>query len=243
MISYEEFYQVLHTVMADNGQGRFDTESNSRKLFLLTEHLIEVSKVMNLTAIKEEKAIILKHLADSLSVADFLPENAKMIDVGCGAGFPCLPLAICRPDLTITALDSTEKRVRYVLETAKLLELQNLTGIAARAEEAGKGALRESFDVCVARAVAELPVLAELCLPFVRRGGTFLAMKAARAPEELEKARTAITSLGGKVTAVHNIVLQGNGEEESRVIVEIQKVSCTPANLPRPFAKILKKPL
>ena len=138
MISYEEFYQVLHTVMADNGQGRFDTESNSRKLFLLTEHLIEVSKVMNLTAIKEEKAIILKHLADSLSVADFLPENAKMIDVGCGAGFPCLPLAICRPDLTITALDSTEKRVRYVSETAKLLELQNLTGIAARAEEAGK---------------------------------------------------------------------------------------------------------
>ena len=98
-------------------------ESNSRKLFLLTEHLIEVSKVMNLTAIKEEKAIILKHLADSLSVADFLPENAKMIDVGCGAGFPCLPLAICRPDLTITALDSTEKRVRYVSETAKLLEV------------------------------------------------------------------------------------------------------------------------
>ena len=243
MISYEEFSTVFHTVMADNCQGRYATEPNSRKFYTLTEHLLEVSKVMNLTAIKEERAIILKHYADSISVAEFLPENAKIIDIGCGAGFPCLPLAICRPDLTITALDSTEKRIRYVSETAMLLQLENLTGIAARAEEAGKSALRESFDVCVARAVAELPVLAELCLPFVQIGGTFLAMKAARAPEELEKARTAITSLGGKVTAVHHIVLQGNGEEESRVIVEIQKVSHTPANLPRPFAKIVKKPL
>ena len=239
MISYEEFYQVLHTVMADNCQGRFDTESNSRKLFLLTEHLIEVSKVMNLTAIKEEKAIILKHLADSLSVADFLPENAKMIDVGCGAGFPCLPLAICRPDLTITALDSTEKRVRYVSETAKLLELQNLTGIAARAEEAGKGALRESFDVCVARAVAELPVLAELCLPFVKPGGYFLAMKAAAAAEELEEAKRGIARLGGRVEKTETYDIDG----APRCVIVIRKERPTPPAYPRRYAKIKQSPL
>ena len=133
--------------------------------------------------------------------------------------------------------------MKYVLETAQLLGLQNLTGIAARAEDAGKSALRESFDVCVARAVAELPVLAELCLPFVQVGGTFLAMKAARAQEELEKARRAIARLGGKVTAVHKIALQDNGEQDARVIIEIEKVSPTPNDLPRPYAKIVKKPL
>lgn len=243
MISYEEFSTIFHTVMAHNSQGHYGTESCSRKFYTLTEHLLEVSKVMNLTAIKEERAIILKHYADSLSVAKFLPENAKIIDIGCGAGFPCLPLAICRPDLAITALDSTEKRVKYVLETAQLLELQNLTGIAARAEEAGKSALRESFDVCVARAVAELPVLAELCLPFVQIGGKFLAMKAARAPEELEKAYHAIAQLGGKVAAVHQISLQDDGEQDARAIIEIKKISPTPKDLPRPYAKIVKKPL
>lgn len=243
MISYEDFSAVFHTVMAHNGQGRYNTDYHSRKFYILTEHLLKVSEVMNLTAIKEERAIILKHYVDSLSVAEFLPENAKIIDIGCGAGFPCLPLAVCRPDLTITALDSTEKRMKYVLETAQLLGLQNLTGIAARAEDAGKSALRESFDVCVARAVAELPVLAELCLPFVQVGGKFLAMKAARAQEELEKARRAIARLGSKVAAVHKIALQDNGEQDARVIIEIEKVSPTPKDLPRPYAKIVKKPL
>ena len=115
MISYEDFSAVFHTVMAHNGQGRYNTDYHSRKFYILTEHLLKVSEVMNLTAIKEERAIILKHYADSLSVAEFLSENAKIIDIGCGAGFPCLPLAVCRPDLAITALDSTEKRMKYVL--------------------------------------------------------------------------------------------------------------------------------
>lgn len=243
MLTYEEFSVIFDTVMQDNGQGRFATKEYSRKFYLLTNHLLEVSKVMNLTAIKEEKAIILRHFADSLTVAEFLPSNAKIIDVGCGAGFPCLPLAICRPDLTITALDSTEKRIRYVNETAKLLELPNIQGIAARAEEAGKSALRESFDACVARAVAELPVLSELCIPFVRPDGVFLAMKATRATEELEKARSAVSRLGGKVCAVHSVSLKSETERDSRAIIEIKKVSRTPAEFPRSFAKILKKPL
>ncbi len=243
MISYNEFSAIFHTIMADNGQGSFATEAYSRKFYLLTEHLLEVSKIMNLTAIKEEKAIILRHFADSLTVAPFLPQNAKIIDIGCGAGFPCLPLAICRPDLHITALDSTEKRIRYVNETAKLLELTNLTGITARAEEAGREALRETFDAATARAVADLPVLSELCLPFVRPGGVFLAMKAARAPEELEKARPAFKKLGGAVLGSHNITLHGEAETDSRVIIEIAKTARTPKEYPRAYAKIVKKPL
>lgn len=243
MLSYQEFSDLFHTIMAHNGQGSYADEPYSRNFYELTEHMLEISKTMNLTAIKEEKAIILRHYVDSLSVADFLPENAKIIDVGCGAGFPCLPLAICRPDLRITALDSTEKRIRYVNDTAKLLNLPNLTGISARAEEAGRGSLREAFDAATARAVADLPVLSELCLPFVRQGGVFLAMKAARAPEELEKAKTAIRRLGGSVQNTHNISLVGEEEPESRVIIEIQKTAHTPAEFPRAYAKIVKKPL
>lgn len=242
-MDFELFHAVFHTIMQDNGLSHFSGEAYSRKFYLLTKHLLEVSKTMNLTAIQDERGIILRHYADSLTVAQFLPENAAVADIGCGAGFPCLPLAICRPDLRITAIDSTEKRIRYVNETAKLLELPNLTGVAMRAEEGGKREYREKYDVALARAVAELPILAELCLPYVRRGGIFLAMKATRAAEELEKAHTAIRRLGGRETATHELVLRDNGETFSRVIVEICKISPTPADLPRPFARILKKPL
>ena len=204
--------------------------------------LDERSKVMNLTAIHGETDVAQLHFLDSAALLTVEPLAGKsVIDVGTGAGFPGLPLKIAQPDISLTLLDSLDKRVRFLGDVCAAAGLTDVTCLHARAEEALE--LRGQFDAAVSRAVARLYLLCELCLPFVRRGGTFLAMKAARAPEELEKARTAITSLGGKVTAVHNIVLQGNGEEESRVIVEIQKVSCTPANLPRPFAKILKKPL
>ena len=239
----EIFSSVFNTVMTDNGFSDFVSESVSRKFQNLSDYMLETNKSMNLTAIKEENAVILRHFADSLTVARFLPKNAKILDVGCGAGFPCLPLGICRPDLQITALDSTEKRIRYVESAAKMLELTGFCALAARAEDAAHSAMRESFDICTARAVAALPVLAELCLPFVRVGGRFIAMKAKRGEEELTAAKNGIARLGGAVVKVHEITLRGNGEEDARLLIEIEKIAPTPKEFPRAYAKILKRPL
>jgi 16S rRNA (guanine527-N7)-methyltransferase len=152
-------------------------------------------------------------------------------------------LAICRPDLSILALDSTEKRIQYVKQTAELLKCDNLSAVAMRAEEAGKGGYREQFDVCTARAVAALPALSELCLPFVRVGGTFLAMKGKKGEEELRDAESAIKKLGGECIGLHAVKIKVNGEEEDRYLIEIAKIKPTPAEYPRPWGRILKKPL
>ena len=209
----------------------------------MTEHMLEVNEKMNLTAIKNVDSVILLHYVDSLTAEPFLPQNARVADIGCGAGFPCLPLALCRPDLSLLAVDSTEKRINYVKETARLLNCPNLEAIAMRAEDGGKGAFREQFDVCTARAVAALPALSELCLPYVKVGGKFLAMKGKRGEEELRDAQSAIKRLGGECVGVHTVKLTYNGEEDTRFLFEIEKIKPTPADLPRPWAKILKRPL
>ena len=243
MIDHAQFFDVFNTIMRDNGFSEFANEEYSRKFYALTERMLSVNEKMNLTAIKDEAAVILLHYADSLTAARFLPQNAKMADIGCGAGFPCLPLAICRPDLEILALDSTEKRIQYVKETAELLGCTNLTAMAARAEEAARGELRERFDVCTARAVAALPALSELCLPFVRVGGTFLAMKGPRGEEEAAEAASAIRTLGGSAPVLHTVELKGTARTEERTLIEIKKDRPPPAAYPRPWAKILKKHL
>lgn len=242
-MDFKEFSSIFDTVMGDNGFSRFCGAPFAERFYRLTERMLEVNHTMNLTAIKEPRAVILRHYADSLTVEPYVPQNAAVVDVGCGAGFPSLPLAICRPDLRVTALDSTEKRVRYVRETAALLGCENLEAVAARAEDAGKERFRERFDVCTARAVAALPVLAELCLPLVRVGGKFLAMKARRGEEEWESAANAVARLGGKLIARRAVTLRGDGEPEERVIFEIEKVAPTPREFPRAFAKISKSPL
>ena len=243
MIEFNDFCSVFNTVMALNGFSDLVENDKSRMFYDLTDRMLAVNEYMNLTAIKDPAAIILLHYADSLTAARFLPQNAKIADIGCGAGFPCLPLAICRPDLSILALDSTEKRIQYVKETAKLLSCENLEAIAMRAEEGGKGAYREQFDVCTARAVASLPALSELCLPFVRVGGTFLAMKGRKGEEELQEASSAIKKLGGEVAELHRITLRSQTEEETRYLIEVKKVKPTPIEFPRQWARILKKPL
>ena len=243
MIEYNEFCSIFHTVMALNGFSDITENDKSRKFYDLTDRMLSVNEYMNLTAIKDPAAIILLHYADSLTAARFLPQNAKIADIGCGAGFPCLPLAICRPDLSILALDSTEKRIQYVKNTAELLSCENLSAIAMRAEEGGKGVYREQFDVCTARAVAALPALSELCLPFVRVGGSFLAMKGKKGEEELMEASSAIKKLGGEVTELHKITLRSQTEEDTRYLIEIKKAKPTPAEFPRQWARILKKPL
>lgn len=245
-MDFTTFHPLFCAALAENGLEQYASEALSHRFHALCTELLAVNQHMNLTAIREEKGVILRHFADSLTISPYIPSGAHVIDVGCGAGFPCLPLAICRPDLSITALDSTAKRIAYVAKAAALTECANLTAVAARAEEKGRAELREQFDVCTARAVAELNVLAELCLPFVRVGGLFLAMKAARGDEELAHARAAIGQLGGHIEDVHRITLHSpfEGEEnDTRTIIAVRKERPTPSTYPRAFARISKKPL
>ena len=244
-MEFKEFYNCCAAIFEANSYLPKLDEDKANKLYLLTNRMLEVNEHMNLTAIKEEKAIILRHYADSLAISSYIPEGASIIDVGCGAGFPTLPLAIFRPDLRITALDSTAKRIKYVDETAKVLGLNNVTAIAERAETLGNSKqFREKFDYATARAVASLPILTELCLPFVTIGGKFIAMKAQKADNEAKASASAITRCGGALAEKLEIPLSSpEGAIEPRTIVVIEKVKQTPPEFPRHYSKISKKPL
>ena len=240
-----EFIKECHRVFGLNRDVTKPTDTELEQLFALTEIMLEVNEHMNLTAIKDMTGIILKHYVDSLTVSKHIPKGASVIDVGCGAGFPSLPLAIVRPDLKITALDSTAKRIRYVDDTAKKLGLDNVTAIAARAEElANDKNHRESYDIAVARAVAELQILAELCIPFVRIDGCFISMKALKGVDELNQAKNAIKICGANISAIHDIDTTADEETYiNRKIIIANKASHTPDNYPRNFGRIQKKPL
>lgn len=208
----------------------------------LAELLVEQNKTMNLTAITDPDGIAVKHFADSISVltATEFAENARVLDVGTGAGFPGIPLLIMRPDLDLTMLDSTAKKLKYVANTVEELGL-SANVLHTRAEEAGQSKeYRETFDIVCSRAVAALNVLCEYCLPFVKVGGYFVAMKAAKAQEEIDGAKAAIKLLGGKIVEEKSFNLSDGGE---RNIIIIKKISHVPPKYPRVSAQIAKKPL
>ncbi len=211
------------------------------RLEKLYELMLSENERQNLTRIVTEEDVAEKHMLDSLTLSNFLEKGVRLADIGCGAGFPTLPVACARSDVNITAVDSTEKRIRYVNETARALGLENVIAIAARAEELGKKAdFRESFDVCTARAVASLNVLCEYCLPLVKVGGIFVAMKA-NAREEIENAKKAIAVLGGRIKEIRELRLPFSDSE--RTIIVIEKVKATPLTYPRAGGAISKKPL
>lgn len=247
----KSFIEKLDRALIENINQQLSDEQKEQ-MFLLSERLVEVNKVMNLTAITDEDGIILRHLVDSVLVSEYFDENSSIIDVGCGAGFPSLPLAILRPDLKICALDSTEKRIRYVDETAKLLGLDNVVAVAARAEDFAKlPDHREKYDYATARAVASLPMLCELTIPFIKVGGTLVAMKSKGAHDEFESSRRAIRQLAGSNSlAGANLIeckllgeINGQIIEENRTVVVVKKMSSTPKTFPRKFAQIKKCPL
>ncbi len=200
------------------------------------EALIEKNKVMNLTAITEPEAVAKLHFADCLALLNVVDcRDKSVIDVGCGAGFPGVPMKLGEPSIRLTLLDSLQKRVNWLRETLETLGVK-AECVAARAEEY---AAREQYDIATSRAVARLNVLAELCLPFVRVGGYFLAMKGAAAEEELKEAKRALRVLGGSVERIAEYEIDGAAH---RVIV-VKKVRPTPAAYPRRFAKIKQQPL
>lgn len=209
----------------------------------LSAHMLETNKTLNLTAIKDEDGVILKHLVDSLAIVPFLKGGTSLCDIGCGGGFPSLVIATLCGDVDVFAVDSVTKKVNYVLETAKMLGLDNVRVSNERAEVLGQGKMRESFDFATARAVGRLNLICELCLPLVKVGGVFLAMKSLTTKEELDEAQRAISLLGGKVEKVHSYTLTNGSEELERTIVVIKKIAKTPTTYPRNNSQISKKPL
>lgn len=206
------------------------------------EILTQWNSFMNLTAITEPEEIVKKHFIDSLILLNAvnIPQGASVIDVGTGAGFPGVPLLIARTDLKITLLDSTNKRLEFIKAVLEATGLEAET-VHMRAEEAGKNkAYREKFDFATARAVSNLRDLSEYCLPFVKKGGSFVPMKSAKTDEEITGAAKAIKLLGGRTEQTKSYELDGAGQ---RTVVIIKKISQTPTNYPRPSAKIAKFPL
>lgn len=236
------FEAELYRIFTCNRLEGYLTPARAEQFYTLTLHLLRENERFNLTAVTDPRAVILRHYADSVAVAHLLPPG-RLIDVGCGAGFPSLPLAICRPDIKVTALDSTKKRTDYVTDCAALLGLSNLQTLCARAEDGARGDLRETFDAATARGVAALRVLAELCLPYVRVGGVFLAMKGKSADEEAAAAAAGIGRLGARPCGREDMLLTDGEEELSRPALLYRKERPTPDAYPRPYARILKKPL
>lgn len=223
-----------------NNIGVSVSDDKTEALDKFAQMLIEKNKVMNLTRILDEDGIAVKHFADSLSILKVdIPDCSKVMDLGCGAGFPGVPLLIAKPDINLTLLDSTAKKLGFVAESIEALGLKAEV-LHARAEEAGQDAsYREQYDFVLSRAVASLNVLCEYCLPFVKAGGKFVAMKSALAEEEIKQAYTSIKTLGGKITEK----IDFNLTDGERTLIIIEKVSSTPAKYPRQSGKIKAKPL
>ncbi|MDE7262658.1 MAG: 16S rRNA (guanine(527)-N(7))-methyltransferase RsmG [Oscillospiraceae bacterium] len=201
--------------------------------------MLERNRVMNLTAITEPRDVAALHLLDSLALIQTAGlTTEKVVDVGAGAGFPGMPLAIVMPSLHLTLLDSLGKRVDFLKETCEALGLENTECVQARAEEFDH---RESFDAAVSRAVAALPVLCELCLPLVKPGGQMLAMKSSHTGEEIDQAKPAIRTLGGQLEWVKDYTIPTT--DVVHRVVCIRKISPTPKKYPRRFALIKKSPL
>ena len=229
--------ELLQAALAEEGLDATKAET----LEAFARLVLERNKVMNLTAITDEGDFARLHLLDSaalLKVADFA--GKRVVDVGTGAGFPGMPLRILCDSVRMTLLDSTGKRVDFLREACDTLGLSSVECVHGRAEEFA-AERRESFDLATSRAVAALPVLCELCLPLVKVGGQFLAMKSARSDEELEGAMDAIEKLGGRLSDVVDYTIPGS-EVTHRVIV-IDKADKTPKQYPRAFGQIKKRPL
>lgn len=219
------------------------TENQYEQFQKYFELLAEWNEKMNLTAIADESGVALKHFADSLSLLNFvdIPQNSTLADVGTGAGFPGVVLKIARPDIKLTLIDSLNKRLVFLNEVCSQLGI-DAELIHSRAEDGARDEkLRESFDFVASRAVARMNVLSEYCLPYVKVGGAFCAMKGAQANEEFKESLNAINTLGGKLENKYFFELPENGGE--RAIAVVRKVRNTPQKYPRQSGKIKAKAL
>lgn len=226
------------------------TESQAHKFDQLSDLLRKENETHNLTRITDPKEIEQRHFIDSLAAVEIINPLAekikvpKIIDVGSGAGFPGLALAIAMPNIRLTSVDATGKKINFQKQATAQLDLNNVRAIHTRAEELARDPNhRETYNFAVSRAVADLAILLELCLPFIKPGGYFLAWKGQKAVEEINNARKAIKLLGGQVTALTPYALDENTNESNLKIITIRKITPTPEKYPRKFKEIKNKPL
>ena len=205
--------------------------------------LVEWNEKMNLTSITEEHEVYLKHFYDSIAASFYtdLTKELTICDIGAGAGFPSIPLKIIFPNLKVTIVDSLNKRIHFLNQLADALDIENVSFVHDRAETYGKGDYRESYDIVTARAVARLSVLSELCIPLVKKGGQFIALKSSKGEEELKEVSFGIGVLGGKVVDTISYELPENAGERQMIIVD--KRSQTPKKYPRKPGTPNKSPL
>jgi len=217
------------------------TEIQDALLNRYLDLLFEANKTMNLTRIDDRATAEVLHIADAMSLLPHLPrERHELADVGSGGGVPGIPLAVARPDVRVTLIESTKKKAAFLDRTTAALALLNLRVLPERAEDVARGKLRESFDVVTARAVGPMNILVEFCLPLIKTGGKLLAMKGAKTAQELPAAEKAVRLLNGGEPIVHPVQLPG---AENHVIVEIPKLARTEPRYPRPPSQAKNKPL
>ncbi|MCT1901745.1 16S rRNA (guanine(527)-N(7))-methyltransferase RsmG [Oceanobacillus sojae] len=234
----EQFAQKLEE------KGIILNEAQQRAFDIYFKELVEWNEKINLTAITEEEEVYEKHFYDCITAAFYtdMTQELSICDIGAGAGFPSIPLKICFPHLKVTIIDSLKKRITFLNHLANKLELTNVAFYHDRAENAGKNEVfREQYDLVTARAVARMSVLSELCLPFVKKGGYFIAMKGSQAKEELKAGKASIELLGGEVESIDTFSLpQDTGE---RSIIKVAKKRKTPKKYPRKAGLPNKEPI
>ena len=232
---------TLNECFEKNGLCEYLTAEKEKKLLCLCRLLLEYNEKVNLTALTELSDVYAKHIADSAMILPFLKGVKTLLDVGCGGGFPSLPVAILNEDVSVTAMDSTKKKLDFVLYAKDRLGIKNITVLNGRAEELCTDGKRESFDAVTARAVASLPVLCELCIPYVKKGGVFIAMKTDE--KELQAAYNAAHETGAEFekSVLYKLICENEAAE--RCIMTFKKTKHTQNKYPRKYAMIKSHPL
>ncbi|MBZ9689766.1 16S rRNA (guanine(527)-N(7))-methyltransferase RsmG [Clostridium estertheticum] len=237
-----KYFDIMN--QSSNNEGLTFNEKKYEQFMKYKDLIKEWNEKVNLTAIKEDEEIVKKHFIDSIKVFKFQElKNAKnIIDIGTGGGFPGIPMKIIKPEINIVLLDSLNKRINFLNEVIKELQLENIKAIHGRAEDfAQEKQYREKFDVAVSRAVANLTVLSEFCIPYVKVGGYFVAMKGPAVEEEIKSSKNAIRMLGGRIEHIEKVQIEGSDLNHNLVI--ISKIAETHKKYPRKAGMVTKNPL